>query len=98
MLASANEQDPLFDMAFNEESDADCSGRPSYTLGTAIAQGRPAHPTRRRARWPSAVSMPSRRHDSHGIIAIPTYIDRIKAGHIVPGAMDHPSRNRRPRP
>ncbi len=25
-------------------------------------------------------------HDSHGEIAIPTYIDRIKAGHIVPGA------------
>jgi LDH2 family malate/lactate/ureidoglycolate dehydrogenase len=25
-------------------------------------------------------------HDSHGIIAIPTYIDRIKARHIVPGA------------
>src|SRR6516225_3859242 len=25
-------------------------------------------------------------HDSHGIIAIPTYIDRIRAGHIVPGA------------
>src|ERR1700709_1626148 len=25
-------------------------------------------------------------HDSHGITAIPTYIDRIKAGHIVPGA------------
>ena len=25
-------------------------------------------------------------HDSHGIIAIPTYIDRIKRGHIVPGA------------
>src|SRR3989440_2778788 len=25
-------------------------------------------------------------HDSHGVIAIPTYIDRIKAGHIVPGA------------
>ena len=24
-------------------------------------------------------------HDSHGIIAVPTYIDRIKAGHIVPG-------------
>ena len=23
---------------------------------------------------------------SHGIIAVPTYIDRIKAGHIVPGA------------
>ena len=25
-------------------------------------------------------------HDSHGIILIPTYIDRIKAGHIMPGA------------
>jgi LDH2 family malate/lactate/ureidoglycolate dehydrogenase len=25
-------------------------------------------------------------HDSHGVIAIPTYIDRIAAGHIVPGA------------
>ncbi|MCK1730984.1 Ldh family oxidoreductase [Bradyrhizobium sp. 142] len=25
-------------------------------------------------------------HDSHGIIAIPTYINAIKAGHIVPGA------------
>src|ERR1700744_763448 len=24
-------------------------------------------------------------HDSHGIIAVPTYIDRVKAGHIVPG-------------
>ena len=27
-------------------------------------------------------------HDSHGIIAIPTYIDRIKAGHIAWGQMD----------
>src|SRR5271168_3552534 len=25
-------------------------------------------------------------HDSHGIIQIPSYIDRIKVGHIVPGA------------
>ena len=25
-------------------------------------------------------------HDSHGIVAVPTYIDRIRAGHIVPGA------------
>ena len=25
-------------------------------------------------------------HDSHGIVAVPTYIDRIKAGHIVPHA------------
>src|SRR5437868_14758803 len=25
-------------------------------------------------------------HDAHGVIAIPTYIDRIKVGHIMPGA------------
>ena len=25
-------------------------------------------------------------HDSHGVIAIPTYLDRIGKGHIVPGA------------
>jgi LDH2 family malate/lactate/ureidoglycolate dehydrogenase len=25
-------------------------------------------------------------HDSHGIIQVPTYIERVKAGHIVPGA------------
>ena len=25
-------------------------------------------------------------HDSHGVIAIPTYIDRVKAGHLVPRA------------
>src|SRR5262245_29855581 len=25
-------------------------------------------------------------HDSHGIIQIPSYVDRIKVGHIVPGA------------
>src|ERR1700751_2284317 len=25
-------------------------------------------------------------HDSHGVIQIPTYIERIKVGHIVPGA------------
>src|SRR3954471_11868763 len=25
-------------------------------------------------------------HDSHGIIMLPNYIERIKAGHIVPGA------------
>ena len=28
-------------------------------------------------------------HDSHGVIQIPTYIERIKAGHIVPaGSVD----------
>jgi len=38
-------------------------------------------------------------HDSHGVIQIPTYIERIKVGHIVPGApWKDRSRNRRPRP
>ena len=37
-------------------------------------------------------------HDSHGIIQIPTYIDRIAAGHIVPGARGRSFRNPRPRP
>lgn len=41
-------------------------------------------------------------HDSNGVIAIPTYIDHIKAGLIVPRAeqtsagMPHPGRHRRP--
>ena len=25
-------------------------------------------------------------HDSHGVILIPSYVERIKVGHIVPGA------------
>ncbi len=37
-------------------------------------------------------------HDSHGVIQIPTYIDRIKAGHIVPGAPGRSCRNCRRRP
>ena len=36
-------------------------------------------------------------HNSHGVIQIPTYIDRIKAGHIVPGAPWVIVKNRRPR-
>ena len=35
-------------------------------------------------------------HDSHGVIAIPTYIDRVKAGHIVQ-ARSGPSCGSRPR-
>ena len=36
-------------------------------------------------------------HDSHGVIQIPTYIERIKVGHIVPGAPGKSCRNPRPR-
>ena len=38
-------------------------------------------------------------HDSHGIIMIPNYIERVKVGHIVPGApwkIVQESRRRRP--
>ena len=37
-------------------------------------------------------------HDLHGIILIPTYIDRIKAGHIVPARRGTSTRRRRPAP
>ena len=37
-------------------------------------------------------------HDLHGVIQIPTYIDRIKAGHIVPGRRGRSCRNCRPQP
>jgi LDH2 family malate/lactate/ureidoglycolate dehydrogenase len=37
-------------------------------------------------------------HDSHGVIQIPTYLDRIKAGHIVPGAPWTVVQESKPRP
>ncbi len=37
-------------------------------------------------------------HDSHGVIAIPTYIDRIKAVTSFPARNGPTCRNRRPRP
>ncbi len=47
----------------------------------------PARRTRKPVPWRLAASTPtSRAMTSHGVIAIPTYIDRIKVGHIVPGA------------
>jgi len=42
---------------------------------------------------PSAASTPTRGHDSHGVIADPTYIDRIRPA-IVPGAKWTSCRNR----
>ena len=36
-------------------------------------------------------------HDSHGVIAIPTYIDRIKVGISFPARSGPSCRNRRPR-
>jgi len=37
-------------------------------------------------------------HDSHGIIQIPTYIDRIGVGHIVPGPRSPSFKRAPPRP
>ena len=82
---------------------ADRPGRPSHAHRRGATQGR-----RRVGRGSQAVAVGCVNanlagHDSHGVIAIPTYIDRIKVGHIVPGAKwtivqeipDH-DRDRRP--
>jgi LDH2 family malate/lactate/ureidoglycolate dehydrogenase len=49
-----------------------------------IAAGAPEHEAATVARLSIAANLAG--HDSHGIIMIPTYIERIKVGHIVPGA------------
>jgi len=56
-----------------EEIGARCSSPPARRKGSRARHA----PHRRRQ---------SGRHDSHGVIQIPTYIERIKVGHIVPGA------------
>src|ERR1043166_7116133 len=49
-----------------------------------VAAGAPAEEAERAARHSAGANLAGR--DSHGIIQIPTYIERIKVGHIVPGA------------
>ncbi len=53
-------------------------------IGLLIAAGASAEEAEIVARYNVGANMVG--HDSHGIILIPQYIDRIKAGHIVPGA------------
>lgn len=48
------------------------------------AAGASEHEARTVARYSVAANLAG--HDSHGVIQIPTYIDRIGKGHIVPGA------------
>jgi uncharacterized oxidoreductase len=62
---------------------ADGAGRPSHAhrLGAAGASEEEAG-----AVATGCVNANLAGHDSHGIIAIPAYIDRIKVGYIVPGA------------
>jgi LDH2 family malate/lactate/ureidoglycolate dehydrogenase len=53
-------------------------------VGLLIAAGASAEEAEIIARYNVGANLVG--HDSHGIILIPQYIDRIKAGHIVPGA------------
>jgi LDH2 family malate/lactate/ureidoglycolate dehydrogenase len=55
-------------------------------IGTALLQAAGATKDEARAVAIGCVDANLAGHDSHGVIAIPTYIDRIKAGHIMPGA------------
>ena len=59
-------------------------------IGTALLKAAGASDEEAKAVAVGCVNANLAGHDSHGIIAVPTYIDRIKAGHIVPGRqMDH---------
>lgn len=55
------------------------------TIGTALLRANGATADEAKAVAVGCINANLAGHDSHGIIAIPTYIDRIKAGHIVPG-------------
>ena len=55
-------------------------------IGAALLRGAGASEEEANAVASGCVNANLAGHDSHGVIAIPTYIDRIKAGHIVPGA------------
>ena len=55
-------------------------------IGSTILRAAGASPEEADAVAVGCVNANLAGHDSHGIIAIPTYVDRIKAGHIVPGA------------
>src|SRR5262245_63133954 len=55
-------------------------------IGAALLRAAGASPEEAEAVAVGCVNANLAGHDSHGIIAIPTYIDRIKVGHIVPGA------------
>jgi LDH2 family malate/lactate/ureidoglycolate dehydrogenase len=55
-------------------------------IGEALLAGAGAPPVEAATVMRHVVGANLAGHDSHGIIQIPGYIDRIKAGHIVPGA------------
>src|SRR5262249_7274257 len=55
-------------------------------IGTALLQAAGATEEEARAVASGCVQANLAGHDSHGVTAIQPYIDRIKAGHLVPGA------------
>ena len=55
-------------------------------IGSVLLRAAGASPDEAQAVAVGCVNANLAGHDSHGIIVVPTYIDRIKAGHIVPGA------------
>jgi uncharacterized oxidoreductase len=55
-------------------------------IGTALLRAAGASQDEAEAVAVGCVNANLAGHDSHGVIAIPTYIDRIKVNHIVPGA------------
>src|SRR5499426_427548 len=56
------------------------------TIGAALLKAAGASDEEAHAVAAGCVNANLAGHDSHGVIAIPTYIDRVKAGHIVPCA------------
>ena len=54
-------------------------------IGVALLRAAGATPAEAEAVATGCVNANLVGHDSHGVVAIPTYIDRVKAGHIVPG-------------
>jgi LDH2 family malate/lactate/ureidoglycolate dehydrogenase len=55
-------------------------------IGTALLRGAGASQEEAEAVAVGCINANLVGHDSHGIINVPVYIDRVKAGHIVPGA------------
>ena len=68
------------------DHDAEPVSRASDAIATALLKGAgaPEQEAATVARLSIAANLAG--HDSHGIIMIPSYIERMKVGHIVPGA------------
>src|SRR6185437_1919160 len=81
-----NKQDPLSRRAFRGNPMPIIQADRLTRIGAALLKAAGASDEEASAVASGCVNANLAGHDSHGIIAIPTYIDRVKAGHIVPGA------------